>query len=129
MKILFFLLFLTVPLLAYEFEGIHYFASYKNCDSARLEDIEKLYACFLNGIGQSGATILTHDVYKFSDISITAMAILSESHASLHSYPEHRSCFVDLFTCGDSCDWKKFHAVMVDYLCPEKIEYRVVNRS
>ncbi len=122
------LLLFIFPLSAYEFKGTHYFASYKGCDSKRLEDVTQLYEYFLHGVDQSGATILKHDMYKFSEISITAVAILSESHASLHSYPEHQSCFVDLFTCGDHTNWQKFHEVMISYLRPEKVEYKVMER-
>ena len=32
------------------------------------------------------------------------MAILAESHASFHSYPEHGIWMADIFVCGDRTD-------------------------
>lgn len=35
---------------------------------------------------------------------MTVLALLAESHASIHSYPQRGAMFVDVFTCGDSAD-------------------------
>jgi ornithine decarboxylase len=32
------------------------------------------------------------------------LALLAESHASVHTYPERGSVFVDVFTCGHRAD-------------------------
>ena len=53
---------------------------------------------------------------------MTLVALLSESHASIHTYPEHNSCFVDLFTCGLSFHAERFDAVMRAYLSPSQVE-------
>ena len=50
---------------------------------------------------QAGATIL--DISTFSAPEpggITAVAVLLESHAVIHTYPEHGVYLVDAFTCG-----------------------------
>lgn len=114
--------------LPYDFYGTHYIASYKNC-SGKMENITRLYCYFLVAVEQSGATILSHRLERFSDTAMTGMAILSESHASIHTYPEHRAVFVDLFTCGDNCDWQEFERVLVQYLHPEEIERKVEVRE
>jgi S-adenosylmethionine decarboxylase len=55
--------------------------------------------------------------------------LLSESHASIHTYPEHGKCFVDLFTCGDKCDHNVFNEVMQEYLKPRKVAEIVLVRD
>ncbi len=40
----------------------------------------------------------------FTPHGVTVLALLAESHASIHSYPERGAMFVDVFTCGDSAD-------------------------
>ncbi len=59
---------------------------------------------------------------------MTAVAVLSESHASLHTYPEHESCFVDIFTCGDRCNVESFDVVMQRFLQPATHSHRVIRR-
>ena len=47
--------------------------------------------------------------------------LLSESHASIHTYPEHGGCFVDFFTCGTTCKPENFDKYMQNYLKPKNI--------
>jgi S-adenosylmethionine/arginine decarboxylase-like enzyme len=54
---------------------------------------------------------------------------LSESHASIHTYPEHGKCFVDLFTCGDKCDHEVFNDALKAYLQPKKVAEMVLARD
>jgi len=55
---------------------------------------------------ESKATVLSVTFHKFDPQGVTMIALLSESHASLHTYPEHKSIMADFFTCGD-CDARK----------------------
>ena len=108
---------------------MHYTASYKGCDTEALRNPLFLYSYFLVGIEKSGATILQHHMHRFDEIAMTGIAILGESHASIHSYPEHSAVFVDLFTCGEHCDWQEFEKVMEKYLNPTLIERKVMVRE
>jgi S-adenosylmethionine decarboxylase len=49
----------------------------------------------------SGATLLGIVSHKFEPQGVTAVALLSESHISIHSWPEHGYAAVDAFTCGE----------------------------
>lgn len=82
----------------------------------------------LTASAASGATVIKHSVHEFEPQGMTAVVLLGESHASIHTYPEMGNLFVDLFTCGDSCDWKKFEEMLVSFLEPKKIEHTIINR-
>lgn len=113
----------------YEFKGKHYIASYKKCDPYALRSLSNLIDAFSRAIYVSGATVVGKCHHKFDNDALTSVYLLSESHASIHTYPEHNSCFVDLFTCGDTCDWSKFHCLMMAYLNPEEYEFDIIERS
>jgi S-adenosylmethionine decarboxylase proenzyme, Bacillus form len=117
-KVMLALAFLGGMAQAYDFKGKHFFASYKECDEQALINIDALKEAFELAVNSSGATILKYDYVNFLGNGITATFILSESHASIHTYPEHNACFVDLFTCGDHCSWEKFDAILERYLKP-----------
>lgn len=49
----------------------------------------------------AGATLLSLVSHKFQPQGVTAIALLSESHISIHTYPEHSYAAIDAFTCGE----------------------------
>src|SRR6267154_1105166 len=87
------------PAEVHEFFGQHLLASYVGCDPAALADHRGLMHALREAIKASGATLLSELSNEFSPAGMTAAMLLSESHASIHTYPEHRACFVELFTC------------------------------
>ncbi len=69
-----------------------------------LMDGERAYSLFAQAVRESGLTVVDEGFYKFSPHGFTCFLLLSESHASLHAWPEHNYCAVDLFTCALSTD-------------------------
>jgi len=53
------------------------------------------------------ATLLSISSKKFEPQGVTAVALLAESHLSLHSWPEYGYAAIDAFTCGDRTDPQK----------------------
>lgn len=113
----------------YEFYGRHLILNFKGCDSQALLDEQKLKQVMKEAIDASGATILNTSEYTFDPHGLTMVFLLSESHASIHTYPEHRGCFLDLFTCGTSCSAARFEEVVAEYLQPEHVDRLFVERS
>jgi S-adenosylmethionine decarboxylase len=50
----------------------------------------------------SGATVLQTVFKKFDPQGATVICLLSESHISIHTWPEEGKAAVDVYTCGDS---------------------------
>ncbi len=125
------LVFLCAGLFAgedYDFRGKHLLASYSHCDSDAMTNIEKLQGVMLEAAKGCGATVLGSTFYLFPGNGMTMVILLSESHASIHTYPEHGSCFVDLFTCGNKCSHEKFDAYLRAYLKPAEVNSKVYIR-
>ena len=120
----FFVLFFCLSVLCaeeYKFEGNHFFASYLGCNPDALNDSMKMLAVMDEAVEASGATILERIYHVFESAGITAVYLLSESHASIHTYPEHGACFIDLFTCGSHCSPRGFDAILKTYLQPTEV--------
>lgn len=47
------------------------------------------------------STLLELKSHKFEPQGVTAIALLAESHISIHTWPEHGTAVCDIFTCGD----------------------------
>lgn len=113
----------------YLFKGKHFIASYLDCDLRALTDLEELLATMEKATKASGATLLDKISYVFPPNGLTAVFLLSESHLSIHTYPEHGSCFIDLFTCGDHCSAAGFHEIMMAYLNPKQVNTKLFLRD
>jgi S-adenosylmethionine decarboxylase len=114
---------------AFDFIGRHFLASYLGCDPDRLRDLAGLKTAFERAVAASGATLMGSSDHVYPPYGYTLVCLLSESHASIHTYPEHNACFVDLFTCGLRCRPAPFDAVLRDYLRPAQRHSRKLIRS
>jgi len=112
----------------YAFLGKHFIASYSGCDQEALCDVDGLRDAMVRAAGKSGAHVLDKCDYVFPGNGMTMVILLSESHASIHTYPEHGACFVDLFTCGDRCSHERFDAVLREYLKPSEVNQKALVR-
>jgi S-adenosylmethionine decarboxylase len=112
----------------HSFFGRHMIASYVNCDMDAMRDLKALEAAMRRAVAASGATLLQTVRHVFPPDGLTVAMLLSESHASIHTYPEFGACFVDLFTCGTRCKAEAFDSVMREYLKPEQSDLKVLLR-
>ena len=71
--------------------------------ASRLDDIahieETLRAC----VDAAGATLLHIHLHHFEpNGGVSGVAVLAESHISIHSWPEHGYAALDIFMCGNA---------------------------
>jgi S-adenosylmethionine decarboxylase len=52
-------------------------------------------------VQRAGATLLQLISHRFDPQGVTGLALLAESHLSIHTWPESGYAAVDVFTCGD----------------------------
>ncbi len=110
--------------------GQHLLLTLKRCESFELlNDEQQLIELAGRAAEATGATIMNVCSQKFSPQGITIIAVLAESHASLHTYPESGVVFWDCFTCGTTCKPEKSIAVLTDALKPGEVDQQVVHRG
>ena len=55
------------------------------------------------------ANIVDVVFHNFSPNGISGMIVISESHLSIHTWPEYNFASVDIFTCGSAVNpWKAY---------------------
>lgn len=85
---------------AYSPSGIHMMMDAWGVPHHILNDIEALKSRMETAVREVGATLLNLNAVQFSPNGITVVAVLAESHASIHTYPEQGILMADAFTCG-----------------------------
>jgi S-adenosylmethionine decarboxylase len=66
-----------------------------------LNDEHFLIDLLENAAIASGATVIQTMHKKFEPQGVTAICLLSESHISIHTWPEEGKAAADVYTCGD----------------------------
>jgi len=113
----------------YQFFGRHMVAQYYDCNVEALNNTKQLAETMKQATIVSGAHLLQAIDYAFEPCGFTMILLLSESHASIHTYPEHKACFIDFFTCGHNCSAEKFDAVLRNYLQPKRVVSDIKERK
>lgn len=96
--------------------GKHCILELYDCDCARLDDEAFLRDTITTAAKRAGATLLNLITHRFEPQGVTGLALLAESHISIHTWPESGYAAVDVFTCGDHTMPEKACAVLVDEL-------------
>ncbi|MEB3317510.1 MAG: adenosylmethionine decarboxylase [Cyanobacteriota bacterium] len=81
--------------------GKHCILELYDCDSAKLDDESFLRTTITSAAKRAGATLLHLITHRFDPQGVTGLALLAESHISIHTWPESGYAAVDVFTCGD----------------------------
>ena len=108
--------------------GEHLICDLSGCDREILFDSERSYALFSSAVRESGLTVLDEGFYKFSPYGFTCFLLLSESHASVHAWPEHGYCAIDLFTCNLDLDINPLIRKLQTIFNAEECSIRTVDR-
>ena len=69
------------------------------CPSVYIDDEEYVKKVIETVCSHIGAQIVKEYSYRFSPIGISAFAIITTSHISVHTWPEYGYAAVDLFSC------------------------------
>lgn len=78
---------------------------------------------------ESGATLLNMFSRRFPPQGVTVIIAISESHLSIHTWPEQRYAAIDIFTCGTDCmPFKALRHLRVAFR-PGKVETVCVSRG
>ena len=84
--------------------GRHCILECHECDSEWLKSQDSLEVVLKESAEAAGATVLHSYFHKFDKgEGVTGVVALSESHISVHTWPEHGYMAIDIFMCGD-CD-------------------------
>lgn len=69
-----------------------------------LNDLAFLRDAMYRAADQCGATVVGESFVPFAPQGVTGVLVLSESHLSIHTYPEEGFAAIDCYTCGHTVD-------------------------
>ncbi len=109
--------------------GTHYILEACNAHAELLNDKDYIMESLRRAITISNATLMDEISVEFTPQGITAVCLLSESHLSIHTWPEKNYAAIDIFTCGDHCNPLKACNYLVEAFKSEQPRIQVINRG
>lgn len=106
--------------------GRHVIAEFWNCENAQSE--AGLAEAIEDAVRGARATLLDLRVRRFYPQGYSAIALLAESHLSLHAWPELGYVALDVFTCGQA-DPQKIVQTLAAHFKPRGTEYLKIPRG
>ncbi|WP_335872689.1 adenosylmethionine decarboxylase [Bacillus sp. 2205SS5-2] len=81
--------------------GRHVISELWGCDFEKLNSMELIEQIFVDAALKSGAEVREVAFHKFAPQGVSGVVIISESHLTIHSFPEHGYASIDVYTCGE----------------------------
>lgn len=102
--------------------GKHVILDCYGCDEQSIKDQTFIEAILCQAAETAGATVLHTYFHKFDKgEGVTGVIALSESHISIHTWPEYNYMAIDIFMCG-KCDPRD----SVDYIISTMVIERYI---
>ncbi len=84
--------------------GRHVLAELYDCPPHLLNDIKMVEDIMVKAALEAGAEVREVAFHQFNPQGISGVVVISESHLTIHTWPELGYAAVDVFTCGDTVD-------------------------
>lgn len=109
--------------------GRHLILDLYGCDPGVLDNYAELQRLLESALVMAKANILRIFGEKFEPQGVTLLALLAESHASIHTWPELGYAAIDLYTCGETTETDKAADFLTKKLKAKSTEKKELERS
>ena len=108
------------------FAGTHIIIDFY--DAQQLDDQAHIERTMRACIEASGATLLHIHLHPFEPTGVSGVAVLAESHISVHTWPEAGFAAFDVFMCGDT-EPEKCIDILADAFKAKNVEVTDLKRG
>jgi len=109
--------------------GTHLLLDLAGAPFATLDDPAVVEAALVDTVAAMGAHVLGIHIHRLEPQGISGVVVITESHLTIHTWPERGEAAVDLFTCGDPERARAAVAALVERLGAGTSILREVSRG
>lgn len=82
--------------------GHHYIAEASGCNPGIIGKVEAVEQILVRAAEVAGVQVWSISFHRFNPNGVSGVVVISESHLSVHTWPEVGYAALDIFTCGDT---------------------------
>ncbi len=109
--------------------GRHCILELYQCDHGKLNDEAFIRTTITSAAKIAGATLINLVTHSFKPQGVTGLALLAESHISIHTWPEIGYAAIDVFTCGDHTMPEKACKLLSNYFLAKHFSLKNIARE
>ncbi len=109
--------------------GKHVIAEFYGIKSELIADVARVENFMNKSAQESNFTIISSHFHQFEPHGVTGVIIISESHMTIHTWPEYGYAAIDVFTCGEKVDPIDAITNLSKYFKPTKTDVNVSIRG
>ena len=108
--------------------GKHYILDCFDCDPEVIKFVASTREVLLRAVEESKATLIDDLFHQFDPVGVSGVVLISESHFSVHTWPESGFAGVDIFTCGPMEPQKAIDIIKAGFGA-KKVNVKVLSRG
>ena len=109
--------------------GRHLILELNGVEPSVLRNEYAIEEVLISAAKKAGATVLASKFHHFGgDYGVTGVIVLSESHISIHTWPEFNYAAIDVFMCG-TCNPNDSLPTILEYFEPESWNSNIYDRG
>lgn len=101
--------------------GTQHLVEFIDCQSLYLNNAKRLERIILESLEYAGLNYIKMVSHQFDPVGVTVVAIISESHIGVHTYPEAKHISLDLYTCTNTEKHIRFIKYFEELIKPSSI--------
>jgi S-adenosylmethionine decarboxylase len=103
----------------------HTLLEFYDCDPVCLKRFREVKKVLCQSVLLGGGTIVKSVFHNFSPYGVSGVVVITESHVTIHTWPEHGYAAVDIFSCSKRLN----HHVIRDRLKRALSSQRVTGKT
>ena len=114
---------------AFRVLGRHLLVELYACAPKLLNRTDLLKQALVEAANAAGATVVESVFHRFSPQGLSGVVVITESHITVHTWPEHAYAAVDIFTCGDFEKAEKIKNSLVERFAAKESRTKTIKRG
>lgn len=107
----------------------HTLIELEECDAELLKRIPHVRRLLPQAVRDGGGTIVRSLFHEFSPWGVSGVVVITESHVTIHTWPEHRYAAIDIFSCSPRLDHDRIRRTLIKGLKASKSRKKSFQRG